>query len=64
MKNGHYGQYGGQYVAETLMGPLKELESAYFAAKDDSAFQREFAELLHDYVGRESPITVCRRRAE
>ena len=64
MKNGHYGQYGGQYVAETLMGPLRELESAYVAAKDDPAFQREFAELLHDYVGRESPITVCRRLSE
>ncbi len=64
MNNGHYGQYGGQYVAETLMGPLKELEAAYFEAKDDPAFQREFAELLHDYVGRESPITVCRRLSE
>ena len=61
MKNGHYGQYGGQYVAETLMGPLRELAAAYEEAKNDAAFQREFAELLRDYVGRESPITVCRR---
>ena len=61
MKNGHYGQYGGQYVAETLMGPLKELAAAYDEAKKDPEFQREFAELLRDYVGRESPITVCRR---
>ena len=61
MKNGHYGQYGGQYVAETLMGPLKELAAAYEEAKKDPEFQREFAELLRDYVGRESPITVCRR---
>ena len=58
---GHYGVYGGQYVAETLMGPLLELESAYAEAKADAAFQREFNEILHDYVGRESPITHCRR---
>ena len=58
---GHYGIYGGQYVAETLMGPLAELESAYAEAKNDPAFQREFNESLHDYVGRESPITHCRR---
>ena len=58
---GHYGIYGGQYVAETLMGPLAELESAYAEAKNDPAFQREFNEILHDYVGRESPITHCRR---
>ena len=61
MKNGHYGQYGGQYVAETLMGPLKDLAAAYEEATKDPEFQREFAELLRDYVGRESPITVCRR---
>ncbi len=58
---GHYGIYGGQYVAETLMGPLAELEKAYAEAKADPAFQREFNEILRDYVGRESPITHCRR---
>ena len=58
---GHYGIYGGQYVAETLMGPLAELEKAYVEAKADLGFQREFNEILHDYVGRESPITHCRR---
>ena len=57
----HYGPYGGQYVAETLMGPLNELAAAYLEAKEDPEFQREFAALLKDYVGRESPITVCRR---
>ncbi len=59
--NGHYGPYGGQYVAETLMGPLNELAAAYDEAKRSPEFQRQFNELLHDYVGRESPITVCRR---
>ncbi len=62
--NGHYGPYGGQYVAETLMGPLNELAAAYDEAKRDPEFQRQFSELLHDYVGRESPITVCRRLSE
>ena len=62
--NGHFGPYGGQYVAETLMGPLAELAAAYDAAKADPEFKREFREILRDYVGRESPITVCRRLTE
>ena len=57
----HYGPYGGQYVAETLMGPLNELAAAYLEAKKDPEFQCEFEALLKDYVGRESPITVCKR---
>ena len=57
----HYGKYGGQYVAETLMAPLRELEAAYEAAKADPSFRREFEELLRDYVGRESPLTCARR---
>ena len=60
----HYGIYGGQYVAETLMAPLKELEAAYEAAKADESFQRELDRILRDYVGRESPITHARRLSE
>ena len=60
----HYGKYGGQYVAETLMEPLNELAKAYAEAKADPAFQREFMEILHDYVGRESPLTHARRLSE
>ena len=60
----HYGIYGGQYVAETLMAPLRELEAAYEAAKKDVAFAREFKGILHDYVGRESPITYAKRLSE
>ena len=60
----HYGKYGGQYVAETLMEPLNELAKAYTEAKADPAFQREFMEILHDYVGRESPLTHARRLSE
>ncbi len=62
--NGHFGPYGGQYVAETLMAPLAELAEAYGQAKRDGAFQREYHEILRDYVGRESPLTVCRRLSE
>ena len=62
--NGYFGPYGGQYVAETLMGPLAELAKAYDEAKQDPEFQREFQAILKEYVGRESPITVCRRLSE
>ena len=64
MKKGHYGPYGGQYIAETLMTPLRELEAAYEEAKADPAFQAEFREILRDYVGRESPLTYARRLSE
>ena len=62
--NGHYGIYGGQYVAETLMEPLKELEKAYAEAREDPAFRAELDGILRDYVGRESPITHCRRLSD
>ena len=60
----HYGQYGGQYVAETLMAPLKELEIAYESAKGDPKFRQELSELLKDYVGRESPLYRASRLSE
>ncbi len=60
----HYGQFGGQYVAETLMAPLRELEAAYEEARVDPSFKEEFDGLLRDYVGRESPITYARRLSE
>ena len=53
---GHYGPYGGQYVAETLMAPLREIEAAYEEARNDPAFQAELSRILRDYVGRESPV--------
>ena len=61
MKNGHYGIYGGKYIAETLMTPINELEKAYNEAKNDPAFQAEFNEILKNYVGRESPLTEAKR---
>ena len=62
--NTHYGIYGGQYVAETLTGALRELESAYLEASGDPAFRRELEELLRDYVGRESPLYYAKRLTE
>ena len=60
----HYSIYGGQYVAETLMGPLAELAAAYEEAKRDDAFKTELDAILRDYVGRETPITFARRLTE
>ncbi len=59
--NTHYGIYGGQYVAETLLPTLLELETAFFAAIKDPAFMAEFHQLLADYVGRESPLYHAKR---
>ncbi len=59
--NGKFGQYGGQFVPETLMPALAELESAYAAAIADPEFTAEFDWLLKTYVGRESPLTFARR---
>lgn len=57
----HYGIYGGQYIAETLMTPINELAKAYAEAKNDPSFQAEFEEILKNYVGRESALTEAKR---
>ena len=61
---GHYGIYGGQYVAETLMPALQELTAVFEASRTDPAFLAEFHGLLRDYVGRESPLYLARRLTE
>ena len=53
---GHFGEFGGRYVAETLMPLILDLEKAYRAAQADPAFAAEFAHLLTHYVGRPSPL--------
>ena len=58
---GHFGQFGGRYVAETLMPLILELEAAYRAAKDDPGFQAQFDDLLEHYVGRPSPLYYAER---
>ena len=60
----HYGIYGGQYVAESLMKPINDLAAAYEKARNDPGFKREFGELLKDYVGRPSPITEAKRLSD
>ncbi len=59
--NGHFGAYGGRFVAETLMPLVLELEQAYEAAKADPAFHEELDGLLKHYVGRESPLYFAER---
>ena len=58
---GHFGPYGGRFVAETLMGPLAELERAYAEARTDPTFQAELIADFRDYVGRPSPLYLARR---
>src|SRR5699024_4688628 len=53
---GHFGPYGGRFVAETLMAPLAELEAAYEVARTDATFAAEMDRDLEDFVGRPSPI--------
>jgi tryptophan synthase beta chain len=59
--NGRFGEYGGRFVAETLMPLILELEQAWEAAKADPSFQTELDEYLKNYVGRPSPLWFARR---
>jgi len=63
-QGGHFGPYGGRYVPEVLMAPIEELEAAYLAARQDPAFQKELADLLHNYAGRPTPLYFARRLSE
>jgi tryptophan synthase beta chain len=62
--SGHFGGYGGRFVAETLMPLVLSLEEAYEAAKKDPSFQEELSGLLTHYVGRESPLYFAERLTE
>ncbi|HET6418899.1 MAG TPA: tryptophan synthase subunit beta [Geobacteraceae bacterium] len=55
-RQGHFGQFGGKYVSETLMPILRELEQAYETYKNDREFKDEFSYYLKQYVGRPSPL--------
>ena len=58
---GYFGAYGGRFVPETLVAPVDELQTAYFAARSDQTFQDELAALLDRYVGRPTPISEAPR---
>src|SRR6478672_1575692 len=60
-ERGHFGIYGGRFVAETLMPLILELEKAYAAAKADPAFKREMDAHLKNYIGRPSPLYLAER---
>jgi tryptophan synthase beta subunit len=61
--SGRFGEFGGQYLPETLMPAVAELEAAYADARADPAFAAELATLLRDFVGRPTPLTDARRLA-
>lgn len=63
-ERGHFGPYGGRYVAETLMPLILEVEKAYNAAKDDPKFWEELEILQRDYVGRPSPLYYAKSTTE
>ncbi|HYE31727.1 MAG TPA: tryptophan synthase subunit beta [Methylomirabilota bacterium] len=58
---GHFGEYGGRYVPETLMHPLQELEAEYFRAQKDPEFQKELQYYLREFVGRPTPLYYAER---
>ena len=59
--HGHFGIYGGRYVAETLMPLILYVERAYASMRDDASFKHQFADLLNHYVGRPSPLYFAER---
>ena len=63
-ERGHFGEFGGRYVAETLMPLVLDLEREYRKAQSDPAFQAEFDDLLEHYVGRPSPLYFAPRLTE
>jgi len=63
-KHGHFGQFGGRYVPEMLIPALEELEIAYFKAKKDKSFQKEFNYFLKTYAGRPTPLTFAKNLTE
>src|SRR3989454_6709546 len=62
-KRGYFGQFGGQYVPETLMPALHELEAAYDEAKEDPRFQEELESYNRHYGGRPAPLHLSPRRS-
>ena len=63
-ERGHFGAFGGRFVAETLMPLILDLERAYNAAKEDPAYRAEMDSFARDYVGRPSPLYLAERLSE
>ena len=63
-KKGHFGIFGGRYVAETLMPAIIELEEAYISSRKDRAFRDEFTYYLKEYAGRETPLYYAEHLTE
>lgn len=62
--NGFYGKFGGAFVPEVLLPNIQAMQEAYLPIIESEDFQREFHELLRDYVGRPSPLYFARRLSE
>ncbi|PVZ84403.1 tryptophan synthase subunit beta [Serratia sp. S1B] len=58
--NPYFGEFGGQYVPQILMPALQQLEEAFVSAQRDPEFQAEFLDLLHNYAGRPTALTLCK----
>ncbi len=63
-QNGRFGEFGGRFVAETLMPPILALEKAYNAARKDRSFRREFDDFAQNFIGRPSPLYYAQRLTE
>jgi tryptophan synthase beta chain len=63
-KKGRFGEHGGQYIPETLMNAVIELEKAYNRYKDDTSFKKELAELLNNYAGRPSRLYFAKKMTQ
>ena len=63
-KKSYFGEFGGQYVPETVMTALFELEKAYEELKDDKEFHENFEYLLKNYVGRETPLYYAKNLSD
>ena len=56
----YFGEFGGMFVPELLVPALKQLEQEFNLAEQDPAFQAEFQQLLNEYAGRPTPLTLTR----
>ena len=63
-QNGYYGKFGGSFIPPQLVEPLREIEEEYLKSKNDPEFQKEYTDLLKNYVGRPSPLYFAKNLTE